>query len=191
MLKRNKLSVFYGLPVMLTALVVSLDSCAINRYVVAGISSDMQKRYGIYPSVELDIAAITEDEAAQIKNAGVDGYFSPNNSLRKRLGPFTVYFNEESTAPGKLHTRDYRWNNWKKKNPSQLVIIADLPHSPDMPKEDPRMMFIGIKKALFSPSAVYVEVEPDKIIRVYKAPKDPQKASKTAKKADSGKKTEG
>jgi hypothetical protein len=169
-----------GLFLILIVLVTTLTACVLSRRVVVGVSADIDGRYDIYPSIELDVAAVTSDEADQIKNAGVDGYFSPDNPLRKRLEPFTAYFDEESTAPRELHSRGDSWIKWQRKKPSKLVVIADLPHSPDMPKDDPRLIFIDIKKALFGPPPVYVEVEADKIVRVYKSPRDPQKKSKQA-----------
>jgi hypothetical protein len=152
---------------------------------MVGISPDIQVKYGIYPSIELDVAAVTDDEAKQVKSDGTDGYFSQDNPIRKRLEPFTAYFDEETTAPRELHNWEEIWGKWQKKKPSQLLIIADLPHSPDMPKDDPRMIFINIKKTLFTPSSIFIEIEPAKIVRVYKRPTDPRgKDGKPASKVD-------
>jgi hypothetical protein len=178
-LKRRRLKIFCGFPLILVVFVTAFNACTINRRVIAGVSSDIQNYYDIYPSIELDVAAVTDDEANQIKSDGVDGYFSPANQLRRRLEPFTAYFDEETTAPRELHRWESYWDKWKGKKPAHLVIIADLPHSPGMPKDDPRMIFINIKKTLFTPSPVYIEIEPEKIVRVYKRPADPQ--SQTAK----------
>jgi hypothetical protein len=163
-------------------LVTSLGACAINRRVVVGVAADVEVYYGIYPSIELDVAAVTKDEADQIKNAGVDGYFSPDNPLRKRLGPFTAYFDEETIMPYTLHIRGDYWQKWQKKKPVQLAIIAGLPHSPDMPKDDPRLIFIDIKETFFAQSPVYIEIEPAKIVRIYERPEDPQGSSSPAAK---------
>jgi hypothetical protein len=196
----------FGVQILILAV---FSSCATSRIIVAGLSPDIQSRYDIYPSIEVDVAAVTDDETAQIKTAGVDGYFSPDNPLRKRLEPFTSYFSEESTAPRELRTwtviggsgrrksrhsrlpspiyriqMDRYWQEWQKKKPSRLVVIADLPHSTDMPKDDPRILFIDLKKTLFAPSHIYIEVDPDKIVRVYKRPEDPRVASVPATKAD-------
>jgi hypothetical protein len=161
-------------------IVTAFGGCAINRRVVVGVSADIERRYGMYPSIELDVAAVTDDESDQIKTAGVDGYFSPDSSLRKRLEPFTAYFDDENVMPYTLHIKGNYWSNWQKKKPSKLAIIADLPHSPDMPKDDPRLIFIDIKETFFTLSPIYIEVEPDKVVRVYKKPKDPQSVSKSS-----------
>ncbi|MDR2803845.1 MAG: hypothetical protein LBB22_06115 [Treponema sp.] len=199
----------FGVQILMLAV---FGSCATSRIIVAGLSSDIQSRYDIYPSIEVDIAAVTDDEAGQVKTAGVDGYFSPDNPLRKRLEPFTSYFSEEFTAPRELRTwtvtgrnsrkkgrhgrlpspvyriqMDSYWQEWQKKKPSQLLVIADLPHSTDMPKDDPRIILIDLKKTLFAPSYIYIEVDPDKIVRVYKRPEDPRAASIPAAKTDNSK----
>jgi hypothetical protein len=165
-------------------ILATLASCTINRRVIVSLSGDIHTRYDIYPSIELDVAAVTSDEADQIKNEGVDGYFSPDNPLRNRLDPFTAYFDEESTAPRELRRMDDLWRRWQRKNPSQLVVIVNLPHSANMPKDDPRLLFLGIKKTFFTPAHVYIQVEPDKVVRIYQRPKDPQAASSPAAKTD-------
>jgi hypothetical protein len=156
------------------AAAAAVTGCASNRGVVVGISEAVEARYGIYPSIEFDIAAVTSDEVDQIKATGVDGYFSPGEPLRKRLNPFTAYFDNENTAPQGIHARDNLWRVWLKKKPASLLLIADLPHSPNMPQDDPRLIFIDLEKNIFTPSIIYAEIEAEKIVRIYARPKDPR-----------------
>ncbi|MFP3089601.1 hypothetical protein LQZ21_04675 [Treponema sp. TIM-1] len=152
----------------------ALSGCASQRRVVVGLSPDLEDHYAIYPSVEFDIAAVTAEEADQIKKDGVDKYFAPGSPLRKRLEPFTVYFSQEQTVPATLYFRSDYWDRWLKKKPVTLMLIADLPHSPDMPEEDPRIITVDLKKNGIFTRPVYVEIEPEKITRVFELPKDPR-----------------
>jgi hypothetical protein len=151
-----------------------LAGCASQRRVVVGLSPDLEDYYAIYPSIEFDAAAVTGEEADQIKKDGMDKYFAPGSPLRKRLEPFTVYFSQEQTAPAVLYVRSDYWDRWLKKKPVTLMLMADLPHSPDMPEEDPRILSIDLKKNNIFPRPVFVEIEPEKITRVFELPKDPR-----------------
>jgi hypothetical protein len=185
MIKRGSGAVFLYLA--LVAATLASTSCASNRGVMVGISEGVEAHYGIYPSIEFDVAAVTEDEAGQIKKMGVDGYFSPAEPLRKRLNPFTVYFGEENTVPCVLHARNNLWKTWRKKKPSSLVLIADLPHSPNMPPDDdPRLILIDLEKNIFTPGIIYIEIEAEKIVRIYTEPKDPRTDGKSGEETASG-----
>jgi hypothetical protein len=104
----------------------------------------------------------------------VDLYFAPGNVLRKRIDPFTVYFSQESTQPGILPFRSDYWDRWLKKKPVTLALIANLPHSPDMPDEDPRALYIDLTVNRVFARPVFVEIEPQKISRVFALPRDPK-----------------
>jgi hypothetical protein len=142
--------------------------------VAVGLSAEMERYYGIYPSIEFDIVAVTAGEAEEIKNGGVDKYFAPDSALRKRLDPLTVYFSQERTEPETLAFSSARWDRWLKKKPETLTLIADLPPSPGASGEDPRVIYIDLKKNGVFARPVYVEIEPEKISRVFEVPKDPR-----------------
>jgi hypothetical protein len=152
----------------------TFSGCASQRRVMVGLSPDIKSYYAMYPSLEFDAVAVTGEEADQIKSEGVDQYFAPASSLRKRLEPFTVFFSQEHTQPETLQYRSKYWDQWLKKKPKTLVLIVNLPHSPDMPQDDPRILYIDLKKEGPFAKPVYVEIEPQKIIRVFEIPKDPQ-----------------
>jgi hypothetical protein len=94
--------------------------------------------------------------------------------LRKRLEPFTAYFSQEQTRPATLPYRSAQWDRWLKKKPVTLMLIADLPPSPDTAGEDPRIISIDLKKNGIFTRPVYVEIEPEKITQVFELPKDPR-----------------
>ncbi|MDR2068330.1 MAG: hypothetical protein LBP71_00490 [Spirochaetaceae bacterium] len=151
-----------------------LPGCASQRRVVVGLSPDLEEYYAIYPSIEFDAVAVTAEEADQIKSGGVDKYFAPGSLLRKRLEPFTAYFSQEQTRPAVLYFRSDYWDRWLKKKPVTLILIADLPHTTDMPEEDPRILSIDLKKNGTFTRPVYVEIEPEKLTRVFELPYDPR-----------------
>jgi hypothetical protein len=150
------------------------SGCASQRQVVVGLSPELENYYAMYPSIEFDAVAVTSEEADQIKSEGVDKYFAPASPLRKRLDPFTVYFSQEHTQPEILPYRSNYWDRWLKKKPVTLVLIANLPHSSDMPKDDPRVLYIDLKKGGLFVKPVYVEIEPQKITRIFEKPEDPR-----------------
>jgi hypothetical protein len=152
----------------------ALSGCASQRRVVVGLSPHLEEYYAMYPSIEFDVVAVTGEEADQIKKDGVDKYFAPGSPLRKRLDPFTVYFSEEQTEPETLPFRSDYWDRWLKKKPVTLMLIADLPHSTDMPEEDPRILSIDLTKNNVFIRPVFVEIEPEKITRVFAIPKNPR-----------------
>jgi hypothetical protein len=162
----------FGVPAFL-ALVFLFAGCVTRANVMVGISETMKEHYAIFPSIEVDIAAVTDAEANDIKSEGVGNYFSPNSSLRTNLAPFTVFFSEEHTAPVFLWAHGEAWKKWQKKKPTNLAIMASLPHDPDAPPADPRILMIPLEKRPFS-STVYVEVDPKKVIQVFGRPQDPR-----------------
>ncbi|MDR2394580.1 MAG: hypothetical protein LBD93_10570, partial [Treponema sp.] len=152
----------------------AFSGCASQRQVIVGLSPDLKEYYSIYPSIECDVVAVTSEEADQIKGDGVDKYFAPASPLRKRLDPFTVFFSQEYTQPEILPYKSNYWDRWQKKKPETLVLIANLPHSLDMPEDDPRVLYIDLKKGGLFVKPVYIEIEPQKITQIFDKPKDPR-----------------
>jgi hypothetical protein len=154
-----------------------LSACVSQQSVVVGISRDLTANYALYPSIEVDVLAVSDEDLDSIKNAGVETYFAPNSGFREKMAPQTFFFSEEQTKPQSLASRSERWKQWLDKDPSTLVIIAGLPHDPEMPAPpapDPRILTFPIKKRFVFTPKVYVLVEPKKIVQVKKAPANPK-----------------
>ena len=83
----------------LTFFCALLSGCATKMTVMAGLSENIKDYYSIYPSVEIDVAAVTEEEAEELKKYNADSYFSVGNAMRKSLTPYTFTFSSEQTAP--------------------------------------------------------------------------------------------
>jgi hypothetical protein len=142
---------------------------------MTGVSPILEDSYVMYPSVEVDIVAVNAAEADEIKSAGVDAYFSPDNPLRSRLDPFTIFFSDEHTEPVALPYDAPPWFVWQNKKPETLAIIASLPDDPDAPPSgpDPRMLFVPLKKNWFI-EKWYFQVEPKSVVQIYQKPVDPR-----------------
>jgi hypothetical protein len=135
--------------------------------------SDLLEDRGVYPSIEVDIAALTDKEVDEIKSLGVESYFSPENTIRRRIEPFTIFFSNEGTMPVTLLFDDIPWKTWMRKKPKTLFIIASLP-----PEEeegaDGRMLFIPMKRTVLGVQTKYIRIESNKVVEVYERPLDPR-----------------
>jgi hypothetical protein len=160
---------------MLVAVVVlSLSSCYKHYRITIGLSRTIADYYSIYPSIEVDIAAVPASLADEIKTAGVEGYFAPDSVLRARTIPHTLRFSEEITAPVTLTYRDMNWQRWVRQKPEKLVIIVNLPYSEDMKAADKRILTLDIKERFIQWEDIYLEISPRQIDEVSIKPVDPR-----------------
>jgi hypothetical protein len=165
----------FGGAVLLSA-ALCFSACVSQQKVVVGLSGQMAVSYAAYPSIEVDIAAVTDGELAEIKDAGVENYFAPNSGIREKIGAQVMFFSEERIRPQILPSRAPAWKDWLKKTPSTLVIIAGLPYDPDMPEApapDPRIITVPVQKRFIFAQSVYAVVEPKRIVRVKKTQVNP------------------
>jgi hypothetical protein len=158
---------------------ILFSACVSQQQVVVGLSRGLSSNYALYPSIEVDVFAVSDEDLGTIKDAGVETYFAPNSGFREKTNPQVFFFSEEQTKPQSLRSRAELWKIWLEKDPTTLVIIAGLPHDPEMPAPpapDPRLLTIPIKKRFIFAPRVYVLVEPGKIVRIKKSPTDPKNA---------------
>ena len=153
-----------------------LFSCASYRYaVVVGMSPEVEGRYSQYLSVEVDAAIVDADQEAEIKSAGVDEYFNPQNTLRGRAKAQTIRFTEEDIDRRMVKLTE------KTKAGASLLVIADLPPVTGVNLEhDGRVLFLPLKKTAFR-NTVYVEVDSTAIAQVDKKKLSKNRAKRTAK----------
>ncbi|MDR2096662.1 MAG: hypothetical protein LBP76_14260 [Treponema sp.] len=158
--------------VLFPVVAVFLFSGCVSRFnVITGMSELLDDR-GVYPSIEVDIAALTDKEVDEIKSLGVEGYFSPGNTIRRRIEPFTVFFSNEDTTPATLLFDDIPWKTWMRKKPKTLFIIASLP--PAEEEADERMLFLPMGRTVLGVRTKYIRIESNKIVEVYERPLDPR-----------------
>ena len=121
-----------------------------------------------YPTIEVDIAAVTEKEADEVRQMGVEKYFAPNSGIRERLHSKTFFFFRDGQHTFTLHSKDPAWKNWLKKKPEYIMVIASLPFDPSMSsQDDSRYMTIKMNKGRWRirgrSQTVNIQVEPGKI----------------------------
>lgn len=159
---------------LIAAMALSFSSCYKHYRITIGLSRTIADYYSIYPSIEVDIAAVPASLADEIKTAGVEGYFAPDSALRAQAVPHTLRFSEEITAPVTLTYRDMNWQSWVRKKPEKLVIIVNLPYSEDMKAADKRMLSLDIKERFIQWEDIYFEISPRQIGEVTVKPVDPR-----------------
>jgi hypothetical protein len=165
--------------ILLMTALMTLGSCYTHYTLVVGLSPDLKDYYGIYPTTEVDIAAVKSATVDQIKTAGVDSYFAPGSTSRQTINPYTIRFSEEITAPRTVKYKDTPWKQWRKNKPEVLVLIANLPLSPDA-QGDNRLVTLNIKSILYQARTAYFELIPLGITQIEEDPGNPQVAQETS-----------
>ena len=152
---------------LILILAFACTGCVSQYKVVVDFSPDLQDHFNEYPTIEVDIAAVTDDEANEVKQMGVEEYFSPGSGIRQRLQVQTCFFFREERYSYVLPARAPIWRNWKRKKPKTVLIIASLPHDPSMSAQaDPRLLTVEISRSFLLARSIYVWVESQRIVRV-------------------------
>jgi hypothetical protein len=142
------------------------SGCVSQYKVVVDFSPTLQGYFAALPTSEVDIAAVTDSEADEVKQAGVEKYFAPDAGMRERLLSQTCFFSLEDSGSFVLPSRAPVWQSWFLKEPSNILVIASLPHDPSMtPESDPRQLLVKMKKSFIFARTLYVLVEPRKVIQ--------------------------
>ena len=153
------------LPVLMLVLVCT--GCVSQYKVVVDFSPELSSHFTEYPTIEVDIAAVTDSEADEVKQMGVEEYFAPGSGIRQQLQAQTVFFFREEIHSFVLPSRAPIWQNWKLKKPSNVLVIASLPHDPSMSVQaDPRLLLVQMARSYVFARSIYVWVEPKRIVRV-------------------------
>ncbi len=166
----------------LTALCALSAGCATKMTVQAGLSESLKEYYSIYPSVEIDIAAVTNEEAEDLKKTNADAYFSVGNPMRESLSPYTLTFFSEQTAPQTMKYNVEIWDKWLEKDPEKIAVIANMPGKSEEKGKDPRILILNMESGFLNHKKIYVEAKPGSIVRIYKEPTDPKKIAEEKKK---------
>jgi hypothetical protein len=165
----------------LMPLIVGVLCCGcVSQYkVVVEFSPELRAYFTEFPTIEVDIAAVTDGEADEVKQMGVEKYFAPNSGIRERLQSQTCFFYREEQNTFVLPSRAPVWQGWMIKKPANVLIIAGLPHDPAMSAEaDPRYLIVKMTRSYVLARTINIMVEPKKIIRLAK-PSSKTKDSKT------------
>jgi len=168
-MKKNSAPTFAPLRlcVSLFAIAVLCTSCVSQYKVVVNFSPAIKNYFIEIPTIEVDIAAVTDSEVDEVKQMGVEQYFAPNSGIRERLQSQTCFFYREAQNTFVLPSRAPIWQNWLLKKPTTVLIIASLPHDPSMtPQSDPRYVTINIAQSFIVARTINILVEPNRVIRL-------------------------
>ena len=171
---------------LLFAVSAACSGCCTRASVTAGLSPKLKDYYSIYPSVEVDIAAVSAAEADEIRALGVEDYFAFGNETRKNAAPYTLSFSSEQTEPQTMKRGVDAWDVWLEKNPDKIIVVANLPRGTGKGslKKDPRIQVLDLKSRFLIPRSFWFEVMPGRIVEVQKKPKDPEAETKKLKAAE-------
>ncbi|MBR1944983.1 MAG: hypothetical protein IJ846_01640 [Alphaproteobacteria bacterium] len=167
-----------------TAFCLLSSGCATRMTVKAGLSENIKDFYSIYPSIEIDIAAVTEEEAEDLKKTDVDGYFAVGNAKRERLTPYTMTFSAEQTKPQTMKYNVYNWNKWLDKKPEKIAVIVNMPRAAAEGEKgkDARVLIMDMSSGFMHHKELYVEAKPGSIVRIKNEPTDPEQKRRETEK---------
>lgn len=155
----------------LALLSVICAGCVSQYKVRVDFSPELQAYFNEIPTIEVDIAAVTDDESGEVKQAGVEKYFAPNGGFRERFKSQTCFFSREEDSGFVLPSRAPVWWSWQSKTPANILIIASLPHDPAMsPQSDPRYLVVKMKRSFILARTINILVDPKQIVRLSKPP---------------------
>jgi len=152
-----------------------LTRCVSQYKVMVDFSPSLRDYYTEIPTIEVDIAAVTDGEADEVKQAGVEKYFAPDSGIRERLQAQTCFFYREEQRWFVLPSRAPIWQTWKLKEPTSILVIASLPHDPSIvsqanqtPQTDPRYLVVKMARSYVIARTLNILVEPKRIVQVKK-----------------------
>ncbi|MBQ8477763.1 MAG: hypothetical protein IJ505_04660 [Succinivibrio sp.] len=102
-------------------------------------SEELKEVYGYYPTIEVDLALVSDDDAMRFASYPVEKYFEPGNSLRSLFEPVTLHFSNAQLSAKTIESDDKAFERWASREPTQIIMIANLPYTDDNVKTlDPR-----------------------------------------------------
>jgi hypothetical protein len=155
----------------LAIIALALTGCVSQYKVVVEFSPNLRDHFAGYPTIEVDIAAVTDSEADEIKQMGVEQYFAPGSGIRQQLHAQTCFFSREEQYSYVLPSRAPVWKTWRLKKPGSILVIASLP--PDQPvnqQADPRFLLIRMMRSYVLARTINILVEPQRIKQIVRSP---------------------
>lgn len=152
-----KKTIIFGL---LSALLLTACSSYPKFDITVTPSQELVKKYGTYPSVEVDIAGLSESDAVKFSSYPVDRYFENDSSLRGYLEPYTMHFSAQDLKAKTLRGDSEVFERIMEKEPSHLVLIANLPFADkDSKTLDPRKYIMKIDTGMLATmSDLYLKI---------------------------------
>lgn len=146
---------------ILTAMIFS--GCAAPAYnVEVYLSKQFKEQMKIYPSLEVDIVGVSENEAERFDSCNVSDYFEIGNALRSSTARATICFSETDILPKLLKKQDVIWQKFGKKDAVKLYLLVNIPMEPGKGiAKDIRKTVIPLERpGIFGSSWRYFEITP-------------------------------
>ena len=152
---------------LILILALVFNGC-VNQYKVrVDFSPVLREHFAELPTIEVDIAAVTDGEADEVKQMGVEEYFTPGSGIREKLQVQTCFFSREEQHSFVLPSRVPIWQTWLLKDPTNVLVIASLPPGPSTnPQSDPRLLTVTMKRSFIMARNIYILVESDRIVQL-------------------------
>ena len=113
-------------------------------------TKELAKTYGYYPSFEVDVAALSQEDAIRISKYPLDKYFEPSSGIREYLEPVTLHFSERDLTVKTIDGDSDEFKKLMSRDPSHLVLIVNLPYAPKDATLDPRKYIYKLPEGMFS-----------------------------------------
>lgn len=154
--------------ILLLSFLLILSSCTYRYDTTIFLSPELKDVYGYYPSLEVDITGINDNEKAWISSYKLNKYFQPKNPMRKTLQPYTMIFSNDDSKHYQLFPHNAKeWSLWKRKGAKELFIAVNLPGIED---DNARKILMQLKSHICERMPLYIEIKPAGISIIDKKP---------------------
>lgn len=154
--------------ILLLAFLLIISGCTYRHDATIFLSPELKDYYGYYPSLEVDIAGINDNEKSWISSYKLNKYFQPDNPMRKTLQPYTMVFsNDDDKHYQKFSHSAKEWDLWKRKGAKELFIAVNLPGIED---DNARKILMEIRSYIGKRLPLFIEIKPTGISLIDKKP---------------------
>ena len=168
-------------------LLLGLCSCSAPSYQLqVHMSPQLKQQFKIYPSLEVDVVGINKNEFDRIISYDVDNYFTPGNTLRKSLNPYTLKFSEDSPKTQIMSRDNNLWTLWGRRSADKVMLIVNLPIIIAKGNPDSRKIIIPLENSIWHSDKRYFEVSPAEIIQLTQPAKETEDVADSSSASGAG-----
>lgn len=148
-------------------LIVSGCSSHPNFDIQISPSKELAKVYGYYPTFEVDVAAISNEDAIRLSSYPVEKYFEPSDPVRHYFEPVTFRFSEDDLKVKKIDSGTEVYDRLMSRSPDYIAMLVNLPFTDkESSKLDPRVFIYKIGNGMFDRNPdLYIKVGATGLIR--------------------------
>lgn len=101
----------------------SASTCDVEVY----LGDDLKEVYGEVPTMEVDVAGVTDEQKDRLLHSSAEAYFEPGSPLRRSLNALTLHFSAADTAPYIIPDSHKAWQLWEERGASYIALMCNLP----------------------------------------------------------------